>query len=303
MSLKLTILGCNSAVPTLSRFTTSQALQSENNIYLIDAGEGAQIRLNNFKIKKSKIHQIFISHLHGDHFFGLPGILTSMNLNGRIHPLHIYGPVGLKKYMESLQDLGTIFLNFQLDITEISASTFQKIFDDEQVEVFSLPLKHRIPTSGFLFKEKPKLRKLISTKIEEHGLTYEEIRILKNSENVMREDGKILHFKECTLPPDPLSSYAYCSDTIYDEDLVQYIKHATLLYHEATYLDELKEKARERGHSTAKEAARIAKMAHVQQLVLGHYSSRYLDIESFKTEAKQIFKDVTLGEDGKEFIF
>jgi ribonuclease Z len=303
MSFKLTILGCNSAIPTISRFTTSQALQCQGKIYLIDAGEGAQIRINNFKIKRSKIHQIFISHLHGDHFFGLPGILTSMNLNDRKHPMHIYGPVGLNTYIQSLQDLGTIHLNFEVKITEISASKFQKIFEDEFVEVFSFPLKHRVPTTGFLFKEKAKPRKLISEMIEKHSLSFQEMKLLKKSHDVIRDDGEVLQFEKFTIPANEPSTYAYCSDTIYDETLVEYIQDATLLYHESTYLDEFKEKARDRGHSTAKEAAKIASLAKVQKLVLGHFSSRYKETEPFKIEAQSVFEKTSLAEDGREFNF
>ncbi|MCL4116794.1 UNVERIFIED_CONTAM: hypothetical protein GTU68_052361 [Idotea baltica] len=282
----LTILGCNSAVPTTSRFTTSQVLQNGHKSYIIDCGEGAQIRLNEYKIKKTKIHEIFISHLHGDHFFGLPGIITSMNLAGRENPLTIYGPIGLKKYLNILKDIGSFYLNFELYINELEPSGFNKIFEDKYLEVFSFPLKHRIPTTGFLFK---------------YDLTYEEIKNLKHGNNITSKDGTLLKYLETTTQEKQAESYAFCSDTIYDEELVTYIKGVDLLYHEATYLDDLKDKARERGHATAKEAALIAKKSEAGKLILGHFSSRYKDLSVFIKEAEIIFPCVQLAEDGKVF--
>ncbi|GLR16111.1 ribonuclease Z [Portibacter lacus] len=301
MSLTLTILGCNSAVPTLSRFTTSQALQNSSKTYLIDCGEGAQIRLKDLKIKRTKIHEIFISHLHGDHFFGLPGLITSLNLSGRLTPLTIYGPAGLSKFIHTLKEIGSIYLNFELIIHELQADVFQKVFEDQYLEVYSIPLKHRIPTTGFLFKEKEHPRNILPPSIKKHKLSIEEIKTLKNSKDVTRPDGSTLYYMDHTIIANKAESYAFCSDTIYDEELIQYIQNVDLLYHEATYLHELKTKARERGHATAHEAALIAQKSGAKKLILGHYSSRYKDLSVFIDEAEKIFSNVDLALDGKVF--
>ena len=301
MALRLSILGCNSAKPSISRFTTAQVLHAETKNYVIDCGEGIQIRLKQLKIKSSKIDQIFISHLHGDHFFGLPGLINSLNLNGRIKPLMIFGPVGLQKFIDSLMSLGALYLNFELNITELNANISDKIFEDDIIEVISFPLKHRVPTTGFLFREKSKERKLIKSFIREKGLTIDEIKSLKGGANVLREDGTLLEVRLLTHKPTPGRSYAFCSDTIYDEDIIKYIEQVDTLYHESTYLEDLKDKAHERGHSTAGEAALIAKKAGAKKLILGHYSSRYKDIRNFEMEAQKIFSNVELAEDGKVF--
>jgi ribonuclease Z len=226
-----------------------------------------------------------------------------MNLNGRKHDLQIFGPVGLQSYIDCLIEIGTLYLDFKLEITEINAGQFQKVFEDKLVEVFSIPLKHRIPTTGFLFKEKRKPNKVIPEKIDQYNLTIEEIKSLKKGEDIYRSSKETLKNSDFTIEGKEPSVYAFCSDTIYDEDLVKHIKDASLVYHEATYLDEFKEKARERGHSTAVEAAKIAKMANAKHLVLGHYSSRYKDVSAFKSEAAPYFEHVSLAEDGREFVF
>lgn len=303
MSLQLTILGCNSAIPTIERFTTAQVLQSESKGYIIDCGEGIQIRLNELKIKRSKISEVFISHLHGDHFFGLPGLLTSFNLSGRTQPLHIFGPKGLMQYVQTLKDIGSFYLNYELMINELDAEKYQIIFEDEQFEVYSLPLKHRVPTTGFVFKEKEKAPNIIPWKIQKHLLTVEEILSLKGGNKVVRNSGEILIPEEFTAIKTKPRTYAYCSDTIYDESLIPFIEGADLLYHESTYLHELKDKAHERMHSTSKEAALIAKKANVKKLILGHYSMRYKNIQLLVDEAKEIFENVEPAFDGKSIPF
>lgn len=302
MALKLSILGCNSAIPTIDRFTTSQVLSTEAKSYVIDFGEGMQIRLNQLKIKKNKIHEVFISHLHGDHFFGLPGFLTSLNLSGRTLPIKIYGPKGLIKFIETLKEIGSFYLNFELDIVELQDVYYQKIHEDKEIEVYSFPLKHRIPTTGFLFKEKEKDRKIKIESIQAFQLSFDEIKQLKSANDVLRPDQTIISYKDHTIKNEDLKSFAFCSDTIYDESLLEYISGVDLLYHEATYLDELKDKARERMHASSIEAATIAKKAGVKKLILGHYSSRYKDTNQFKEEASHIFPNTELAADKIEFI-
>ncbi len=302
MGLKLTILGCNSAKPTLQRFTTAQILSTDNSNFLIDCGEGAQLKIRQFKVKKSKIDQIFISHLHGDHFFGLPGIITSFNLGGRERPLTIFGPVGLQNFFNTLSEIGSFYLNFPVEIIELDHTIHQCIFEDDKIKVYAFPMKHRIPTTGFRFDEKDKPRKIIPEYIEKFKLSIEEIKRLKKGENIKRVNGVLLDCKTLTLEV-ATSSYAFCSDTLYDEDLLEYISGVNVLYHEATYLHDLKDKARERMHATALEAAQIAKKAKVGQLIIGHYSSRYTNIEPFRKEAQSIFQNTELADDGKEFDF
>lgn len=298
MSLNLTILGCNSAIPSLSRFTTSQILSSDCNSYVIDCGEGIQIRMSDLKIKRGKISEIFISHLHGDHFFGLPGLLTSFNLSGRTQKLSIFGPKGLNQFVQTLKDIGSFYLNFELEIKELDDQNYSLIFENEEITVFSIPLKHRIPTTGFLFREKERELNIIPEKILDFNLSIEEIKMLKAGQNVIRNDQTILNFENFTERKYNPKSYAFCSDTIYDESLVKYLENVDLLYHEATYLDNMKEKAHERMHATASEAATIAKKANAKHLLLGHFSSRYKDTSTFLAEAKTIFENVTLAHDG-----
>ncbi len=301
MSLELTILGCNSAIPSISRFTTSQILSSEGKPYMIDCGEGCQIRLNQYKVKKSKIDEIFISHFHGDHFFGLPGLITSFNLSSRTKSLRIYGPIGLKKFIGTLEEIGSFYLNFPLEIHELNPDISELIHKDENVEVSTLPLKHRIPTTGFLFREKEKPRKIDSTAIEKFKLSIPEIKQAKEGGDVLRHGDQRIPNVDITLTPKPRRAYAYCSDTIYDEELVDLISGTDLLYHEATYLHDMQDQARARGHATAREAAIIAKKSHAKRLLLGHFSSRYKDVSVFLNEALEVFPNCDLAQDGKTF--
>lgn len=303
MGFTLTILGCNSAVPSLSRFTTSQVLSTATSNFLIDCGEGCQIRFNQFKLKSSRLHNIFISHLHGDHFFGLPGMITSLNLNGRTAPLNIYGPVGIKHFLSQLHHTGSFYLNFELVIHELNPDYSENILDTNELSVRTIPLKHRVPTTGFLFKEKPKPLNILSEKIREFSLSIEEIKQLKAGQNVEREHGQVLEYQHFTKASKTPCSYSYCSDTIYNEDVLPIIENSTVLYHEATYEHALKEKAMARGHSTTIDAATIAQKAKVDKLILGHYSSRYKNLDPILEEARTVFYNTELAEDGKIFEF
>jgi len=268
---------------------------------MIDCGEGCQIRLNQYKVKKSKIDEIFISHFHGDHFFGLPGLITSFNLSSRTKSLRIYGPIGLKKFIGTLEEIGSFYLNFPLEIHELNPDISELIHKDENVEVSTLPLKHRIPTTGFLFREKEKPRKIDSTAIEKFKLSIPEIKQAKEGGDVLRHGDQRIPNVDITLTPKPRRAYAYCSDTIYDEELVDLISGTDLLYHEATYLHDMQDQARARGHATAREAAIIAKKSHAKRLLLGHFSSRYKDVSVFLNEALEVFPNCDLAQDGKTF--
>jgi len=300
--MKLHILGCHSATPRSTVFPSSQLLEINNELLLIDAGEGMQIQLRKYKHKFNKIQHIFISHLHGDHFFGLVGFLSSLRLIGRDKPIHIYAPVGLKDIIELQFKLTKTDINYPLFFHELSSPESELILETDQYTVKTIPLEHRIYTNGFLVQEKPALRKLNIIVVKQ----YPEIETwayhnLKRGKDFIREDGSVIPNDKLTLPPPPAKSYAYCSDTIYKPDIIPLIKGVDLLYHEATFLEKHKDLATKTKHSTAKQAAQIAKDAEVKFLVLGHFSSRYPDESLFITEASEIFESVDIAREGKSF--
>jgi ribonuclease Z len=303
MSLRLTILGCHSATPRSHGHTSSQYLEVNNEGFLIDCGEGSQAQLRKYKIKFSRIKRIFISHLHGDHFFGLIGLIATFGLLNRKSELHIHGPKGIKKIILMQLKLSGSWVAYPLHFHELEAMVSELIFENEKVEVHTIPLSHRIYTNGFLFKEKPLPRNLTMTTISK----YPEIEIcdyqnLKKGRDYKMEDGSIIPNEELTFDPPKILQYAYCSDTAYDEKIIPLIKDIDLLYHESTFLEDNKELAQITKHATALEAATIAKKANVKQLILGHYSSRYKDTTFFQEEAKIKFSNTVLAEAGKEFI-
>ena len=300
--MKLHILGCHSATPRSTVFPSSQLLQINNELLLIDAGEGMQIQLRKYKHKFNKIQHIFISHLHGDHFFGLVGFLSSLRLIGRDKPIHIYAPVGLKDIIELQFKLTKTDINYPLFFHELSSPDTELILETDQYTVKTIPLEHRIYTNGFLVQEKTGLRKLNIDVVKQ----YPEIETwayhnLKRGKDFVREDGSIIPNEQLTLPPPPAKSYAYCSDTIYKPDIIPLINGVDLLYHEATFLEKHKDLATKTKHSTAKQAAQIAKDAGVKFLVLGHFSSRYPDESLFIKEASEIFDAVDIAREGKSF--
>lgn len=295
MSSYLTILGFNSAIPTVNSSPTAQFLEMEERCFLIDCGEGTQVQLRKAKVRFSKINHIFISHLHGDHCFGLPGLIASFRLLGRETPLHIYGPKGIKKMLETIFDITETYRGFELIYHELDKDYSEKIYEDKRVEVYTIPLDHRIYCNGYLFKEKPKERHLNMQEISK----YPEIETcdyqkLKSGSDYVLKDGYVLKNKTLTTKPSPSVSYAFCSDTRMKEDIVPIIKNVDILYHEATFLHDLKEMADYTGHSTALEAAKIAKLADVGKLILGHFSNRYTDLSVFTMEAKAVFPNTFL---------
>ena len=295
MSTYLTILGYNSAIPTVKSAPTAQFLEMEERCFLIDCGEGTQVQLRKAKAKFSKINHIFISHLHGDHVFGLPGLISSFRLLGRETPLHVYGPKGIKEMMETIFRITETHQGFEVVFHELSSKKSEKVFEDNRVEVFTIPLDHRIYCNGYLFKEKPKERHLNMQEISK----YPEIEIcdyhnLKRGKNIQLSDGYILKNENLTKPAEPSVSYAFCSDTRYLESIIPIIKNVDVLYHEATFLHDLKKMADYTGHTTALEAAKIARKANVKKLILGHFSNRYNDLSVFLNEACEIFPETHL---------
>lgn len=299
--MKLTILGCHSATPRWDAHPTAQVLEVRGHVFLIDCGEGTQVQLRRYKVKFARIKHIFISHLHGDHFFGLVGLISTFRLLGRESELHIYGPKGIKEVTTLQLKLGNSWTNYPLLFHELDSKESVLLYEDDKVSVTTIPLRHRVYTNGFLFREKIGERKLNIQAVEEANVSMSYYTKIKQGFDVENEKGKTITNSELTLDPEPTKSYAFCSDTAYEPKIIPKIKYATALYHEATFLNEHQELAEKTKHSTAREAALIAEGAEVQKLILGHYSGRYNNLEYFKKEANEIFKNVELAEDGKVF--
>ncbi|MEO7976538.1 ribonuclease Z [Flavobacterium sp.] len=301
--MKLTILGCYAATPRTITNPTSQVLEIKNRMFLIDCGEGTQVQLRKNKIKFSKINHIFISHLHGDHFFGLIGTISTFALLGRTTDLHIYGPKGVKEIITLQLRLSNSWTTYGLFFHELESNQSEVIFEDNRVVVKTIPLKHRVYTNGFLFQEKPGERKLNVEAVREYNIHKAYFQKIKNGGDITLDDGTIIENDKLSFDPIMPMSYAFCSDTVYNEDIIPIIKNVDVLYHECTFLQSEEALAKKTLHSTAKEAATIALKANVGQLVLGHYSTRYEGIKFFKEEAETVFKNVLSGDDGRSFEF
>ncbi len=301
--MKLTILGCHSATPRSSARPTSQLLEIKGHLFLIDCGEGTQMALRGSGAKFSRIKHIFISHLHGDHFFGLPGLISTFHLLGRETELHIYAPKGTKEAILLLLKLGGTWTNFPIIFHELESTEGELIFEDEKVSVQTIPLEHRVYANGFLFKEKEGERRLNIDAIQQYNIDVCYYQNIKNGKNITLDNGEIIPNEILSFAPAPPKSYAFCSDTTYRPEIVPLIKGVKVLYHESTFLNINIDLAEKTKHSTALQAAQIAQMAEVETLILGHYSSRYGNKELFRKEAQKVFSNVLLGEDGKEFVF
>jgi ribonuclease Z len=299
-TFELLILGSSSASPTSERNPSAQLLNIAERLFLIDCGEATQIQLRRFKARFQSINHIFISHLHGDHFFGLPGLLSSMHLLGRKQDLHIHCPPELKLIMDTINRVSDTRFNYLIHWHFTKNEGLELIFEDDKVEVYSFPLRHRIFCTGFLFKEKPQLRKIDKAKLELLKISVADILRLKSGQDVLNEDGVLIRNAEVTVDPPAPRSFAYCSDTIYDPGIVEYIKGCDLLYHESTFLEDHAERAEKTFHSTARQAAEIAKAAEAGRLMLGHFSVRYPDLGGFLKEAGALFPDCLLATDGKK---
>ncbi len=301
MQFSVTILGSSSALPTSERFPTAHLLIVNEHFFLIDCGEGTQMQLRKYRIRIGKINHIFISHLHGDHIFGLFGLISSFSLLGRTTPLHIYGTDLLEELVLDHLKYFKNELTFDIKFHRIQCGRSSRIFENKKVEVITLPLVHRVPTCGFLFKEKPKERNIRKEMITRYDLSIKEILRIKMGEDFKTSDGRIIPNKELTLPPPKPRSYAYCSDTLPTERILPLIKGADLFYHETTFSNVDKELARITLHSTAKEAAELAVKAGVKKLLIGHFSSRYKDIKQLESEAREVFSNTVAVNDGERY--
>lgn len=301
--MKVSILGCYSATPRTITNPTSQVLEINNQMYLIDCGEGTQVQLRKHKIKFSRINQIFISHLHGDHFFGLIGLISTFSLLNRPNDLHIYGPKGIKEIILLQIKLSKSYTKYNLFFHELESNESELIFEDDKIAVYTIPLKHRVYTNGYLFKEKPGLRRINIEAATEKNIDVCYFNKLKQGSDLKQENGSVIKNETVTFDPFSTQSYAFCSDTVYNEEIIPLIENVDVLYHESTFLEQDIEKCIPTGHSTAIQAATIAKKANVKNLILGHYSTRYSDINLFKKEADTVFEPTFLADDGLVFKF
>ena len=298
---ELIILGAGSATPVLNRFPSAQILNYNGNLSLIDCGEGTQWQLLKYKIKTSKINQIFISHLHGDHYLGLMGLLSTINFQDRKNPINLFAPHGLKEIIELQIKISDLKLAFEIVFHQTNPKQFEQIAAYEHLNVFTIPLKHRIDCTGFLFVEKNDQRTLDKQKIEGLNLQPNQLKALKQGNDIALNQQKTIENKDLTTLKHNHRTYAYISDTIFDPTMATHIQNIDLLYHEATFMNELTQRAAKTHHSTAAQAAQIAQTANAKKLLIGHFSSRYLDLKPLLDEAKIHFENTQLATEGQTY--
>lgn len=296
----ITILGNNSALPAHDRHPTAQVISMSDRLFLVDCGEGTQIQMNSYKIRRSRIDHIFISHLHGDHYFGLPGLITSYGLLDRVHDLHVYAPSPLKTILDLQLSISDTKLPFQLRFHALEEDGM--LLEAENFSVGCFKVFHRIDCWGFLFREKRKPRKINAEQTTKYNIPMPVFERLKNGEDFMREDGQIIPNDILTVANKPPKSYAFCADTLYTESLADKVRDVNMLYHEATYLKDKEAKAISRFHSTSVQAAMLAKLANAKQLLIGHFSSKYETLDDFLTEAQEIFPNTQLALEGQTYL-
>jgi ribonuclease Z len=298
--MNVTILGNNSAVPAFDRHPTAQVVTTADDCFLVDCGEGTQVQLIRYKVRRSRISHIFISHLHGDHFFGLAGLVTSFGLLGRQQPLHIFAPGNLEAIIKMQLDAGQTTLPYPLLFTRVTDAGV--LLETEKIKVSSFKTTHRIECYGYRFAEKRKPRKLDAEKARQHEIPTAFYERLRNGEDYTTKDGRVIANHLVTDAAPKGKVYAYCADTCYDEGLLPHITGADMIYHETTYLDNFRDRAFERGHSTSKQAAELALKAGVEKLLIGHFSSKYEKLDEFLTEAQSVFPNTQLAEEGVSFL-
>jgi ribonuclease Z len=296
--MNLTILGCNSALPSINSFQTSQLLSLREKQFMIDCGEGAQIRLRQLRIKASRLNHIFISHLHGDHCFGLIGLISSLGMLGRTSDLVIHSHSDLEGILQPQINYYCADAGYKVVFESFNPRQHALIYEDRSLQVFTIPLKHRVPTAGFLFSEKDKERHIVREMIDFYRIPVREIARIKQGDDFVRENGEVVPNERLTTPPYPARKYAYCSDTAYSEKIVPIIEGVDLLYHEATFMQSEIVRAKETAHSSARQAAEIAKAANVKKLIIGHYSARYDNPSGLLSEAQEVFPETQLAFDG-----
>ena len=292
------ILGCGSALPTMRHLPTSQVIDVRDKLYMIDCGEGAQLQMRRMRIRFSRLTHIFITHAHGDHCFGLPGLISTLGMLGRLGDLFVHGPAELRPFLRSALDTFCRGMSYRVVFCPVNTHEAAVVLDDPSLTVYSIPLKHRIPCCGYLFAEKPKEPHIIREMIDFYHIPVREIQFIKQGKDYVTEDGKVVPNSRLTRPADPPRRYAFCSDTAYYPPVVPQIEGADLLYHEATFSEKDLPRANETFHSTARQAATIARDAHVKRLIIGHYSARYDNLDDILREASEVFPATTLAAEG-----
>lgn len=296
------ILGCGSALPTTRHFPTSQVVNLRDKLFMIDCGEGAQLQFRKSRLKFSRLNHIFISHLHGDHCFGLPGLISTLNLLGRTADLHIYSPAGLEEQMGPMLAFFNRQMTYKVLFHAFDTGVSTLIYEDRSLTVSTLPLHHRMPCCGFLFAEKPGLNHIVREMVDFYQVPVYELNRIKNGADYVTSDGEVVPNSRLTTPADPSRRYAYCSDTIYLPSLADALQGVDLLFHEATFADTDAARARETFHTTATQAATLARDAGVKRLVVGHYSARYEDESCLLSEASAVFPNTELAGENKVFV-
>lgn len=302
MSFTVTIIGSNSAVPAHGRHPSAQVVTISDKLYLVDCGEGTQMRFSACGVKWSKINQVFISHLHGDHYFGLIGLISTFHLLKRIKPLEIFGPAPLLAIINAQLEAGSTNLSYELIFHATDAKQPKVIFENDEITVETIILNHRIDCTGFLFREKQKERKINRDKMQEYNISFDYVPELKKGNNItIAETGEEFQNSELTIDPPHARSYAYCCDTAYDETIIPQIKHTDLFYHDCTFDASGAERAAETFHATTHQAATIAKKAGAHKLLIGHFSAKYSNLQPLLEEAREIFPATELAEEGITF--
>ena len=294
----INILGCGSALPTTRHLATSQIVDLRDKLYMIDCGEGTQVQMRRMRVRFGRLAHIFISHLHGDHCFGLPGLISTLGMLGRTGELVVHGPKEVETYLRPVMDLFCRGMEFEVRFNPVDTRSHSLVMEDRSLSVYSIPLKHRIPTCGYLFAEKPKEAHIIREMTDFYQVPVRCMKDIKQGQDYVTPEGEVVPNSRLTRPAAPPKRYAFCSDTAYNRSIIPIIEGADLLYHEATYAECDLARAKETFHSTARQAAEIARDAHVKRLVIGHYSARYEDLSELHREAEAVFPGTILGNEG-----
>ena len=294
----INILGCGSALPTTRHLATSQIVDLRDKLYMIDCGEGTQVQMRRMRVRFGRLAHIFISHLHGDHCFGLPGLISTLGMLGRTGGLVVHGPKEVETYLRPVMDLFCRGMEFEVRFNPVDTRSHSLVMEDRSLSVYSIPLKHRIPTCGYLFAEKPKEAHIIREMTDFYQVPVRCMKDIKQGQDYVTPEGEVVPNSRLTRPAAPPKRYAFCSDTAYNRSIIPIIEGADLLYHEATFAECDLARAKETFHSTARQAAEIARDAHVKRLVIGHYSARYEDLSELHREAEAVFPGTILGNEG-----
>ena len=292
------ILGCGSALPTTKHLSSAQIVDLRDKLYMLDCGEGTQVQMRRMRVRFNRLAHIFISHVHGDHCFGLPGLISTLSLLGRTGELVIHGPKDIESFLKPVLHLFCQNLQFDIRFNVIDTSSHELIMEDRSVKIYSIPLIHRVPTCGYLFEEKQKEAHIIREMIDFYQVPVRCMKDIKQGADFVTGDGEVIANHRLTRPAEPARRYAYCTDTIYNPRIVPFIEGVDLLYHEATFAEAELKRAKLTFHSTARQAAEIARMAQVKRLMIGHYSARYDDLSELKREADAVFPDTILANEG-----